>query len=64
VVDTDTCYWLVRLRIDVFDKETCYRPRHSRDLMYLTQRLLMGLMAWGFDVVDTETCYWLDGLGI
>jgi len=47
--------------------------------MYLTERLLTGWMAWGFDVVgttflgwmvwgfdvvDTETCYRLDGPGI
>jgi len=24
VVDTQTCYWLVGLRIDVFGTETCY----------------------------------------
>jgi len=24
VVDTETCYWLVGLRIDAFDTEACY----------------------------------------
>jgi len=64
---------------DAVDTGTCYRPRQSGDLMYLTERLLTGWMAWGFDVVgttflgwmvwgfdvvDTETCYRLDGPGI